>query len=164
LGGRSETDDLVRKISRLQTEIFGDGAVILLDPYDAEAAAQRIASSGFTPRAVRLDSGDVVPLSRRVRAILDAAGLRATSIFVSGDLDEWRIADILAEGATVDGFGVGAALSISSDGPSLGAIYKLVEIERAGAAVPIMKLSPGKQTCPGRKAKDKIERKGPGCR
>jgi nicotinate phosphoribosyltransferase len=136
---------------RQYAEVFGDRAVILLDTYDAEAAARRIASSGFTPRAVRLDSGDVVPLSRRVRAILDAAGLRATSIFVSGDLDEWRIADMLAAGAAVDGFGVGAALSTSSDAPSLGAIYKLVEIERAGAAVPIMKLSPGKQTSPGRK-------------
>jgi nicotinate phosphoribosyltransferase len=58
---------------------------------------------------------------------------------------------ILAAGAPIDGFGVGAALSTSSDAPSLGAIYKLVEIERAGATIPIMKLSPGKQTYPGRK-------------
>jgi nicotinate phosphoribosyltransferase len=136
---------------RQYAEVFGDRAVILLDTYDAEAAARRIASSGLTPRAVRLDSGDVVPLSRRVRAILDAAGLPDTSIFVSGDLDEWRIADMLAAGAAVDGFGVGAALSTSSDAPSLGAIYKLVEIERAGTAVPIMKLSPGKRSSPGRK-------------
>jgi nicotinate phosphoribosyltransferase len=135
---------------RQYAEVFGN-TVILLDTYNAEAAARTIAASGLTPRAVRLDSGDVIPMSSRVRAILDAAGLRDTTIFVSGDLDEWRIADVLAAGAPVDAFGVGAALSTSSDAPSLGAIYKLVEIERAGAAVPIMKLSPGKQTFPGRK-------------
>lgn len=135
---------------RQYAEVFGN-TVMLLDTYDAEAAAQKIAASGLTPRAVRLDSGDVVSLSSRVRAILDAAGLRDTHIFVSGDLDEWRIADIVAAGAPVDGFGVGAALSTSSDAPSLGAIYKLVEIERTSAAVPLMKLSPGKQSYPGRK-------------
>ena len=136
---------------RQYADVFGDRTVILLDTYDAEAAARKIAASGLKPRAVRLDSGDVIPLSRLVRSILDATGLRDTTIFVSGDLDEWRIAEMLAAGAPIDGFGVGAALSTSSDAPSLGAIYKLVEIERAGAAVPIIKLSPGKQTYPGRK-------------
>jgi len=135
---------------RQYAEVFGN-TVMLLDTYDAEAAAQKIAASGLTPQAVRLDSGDVIPLSSRVRAILDAAGLPDTTIFVSGDLDEWRIANMLAAGAPVDGFGVGAALSTSGDAPSLGAVYKLVEIQRPGAAVPTMKLSPGKQSYPGRK-------------
>jgi nicotinate phosphoribosyltransferase len=132
-------------------EVFGDRAVMLLDTYDTLAAARSIAASGLRPRAVRLDSGDLVDLSRRVRAILDEGGLHDTSIFVSGDLDESRIAAIVATGAPVDGFGVGAALSTSSDAPSLGAIYKLVEIERAGLPVPIMKRTPGKATHPGRK-------------
>lgn len=132
-------------------KVFGDRTVILLDTYDTIAAARLVAESELRPRAVRLDSGDVVALSRDVRTILDAAGLQETAIFVSGDMDEWRIAEILAAGAQVDGFGVGAALSTSSDAPSLGAIYKLVEIERAGAAVPVMKRSPDKQTYPGRK-------------
>ena len=132
-------------------EVFGDRAVILLDTYDTLAAARSMVASGLKPKAVRLDSGDVIALSKSVRAILDEAGLYDTSIFVSSDLDEWRIADMLAAGAPVEGFGVGAALSTSSDAPSLGAIYKLVEIERGGAAVPIMKRSPGKQTSPGRK-------------
>jgi nicotinate phosphoribosyltransferase len=132
-------------------EVFGDRTVILLDTYDTLAAARLVAASGLKPRAVRLDSGDVIALSRDVRMILDAAGLHETAIFVSGDMDEWRIAEIVAAGAQVDGFGVGAALSTSSDAPSLGAIYKLVEIERAGAAVPVMKRSPDKQTYPGRK-------------
>jgi nicotinate phosphoribosyltransferase len=136
---------------RQYAEVFGDRTVILLDTYDTVAAARSIVASSLRPRAVRLDSGDIIALSRTVRAIFDSAGLRDTTIFVSGDLDEWRIAEILAAGAPIDGFGVGAALSTLSDAPSLGAIYKLVEIERAGAAIPIMKLSPGKQTYPGRK-------------
>lgn len=132
-------------------DVFGDSAVMLLDTYDPIAAATALGRSGLTPRGVRLDSGDFVDLSRRVRAILDAAGLPRTTIFVSGDLDEWRIADMVAAGAPIDGFGVGAALSTSSDAPSLGAIYKLVEMTRDGAVVPIMKRSAGKATHPGRK-------------
>ncbi|MBI2186100.1 MAG: nicotinate phosphoribosyltransferase [Acidobacteria bacterium] len=132
-------------------EVFGERTVVLLDTYDTVAAARSVAASGMKPAAVRLDSGDVVALSREVRAILDGAGLQATRIFASGDLDEWRIAAILAAGAPIDGFGVGAALSTASDAPSLGAVYKLVEIERGGASVPVMKRSPGKATHPGRK-------------
>lgn len=133
------------------TQTFGSAAVLLLDTYDTVAAARRMVARGLRPRAVRLDSGDLVSLSRQVRAILDAAGLRDTRIFVSGDLDEWRIEDIVAAGAPVDAFGVGAALSTSSDAPSLGGVYKLVEIEREGQPTALMKLSPQKQTYPGRK-------------
>jgi nicotinate phosphoribosyltransferase len=125
--------------------------VLLLDTYDTIAAARKVVASGLRPRSVRLDSGDLVELSRRVRSILDAGGLGETTIFVSGDLDESRIAQIVEAGAPVDGFGVGTALSTSSDAPSLGAIYKLVELEREGRTVPVMKKSPGKQTLPGRK-------------
>ena len=136
---------------RAYADVFGDHTVALLDTYDTAAAARAVAASGLRPRAVRLDSGDVIALSKEVRAILDAAGLPDTAIFVSGDLDEWRVDQIVSAGAPVDAFGVGAALSTSSDAPSLGAIYKLVEIERAGAMVPIMKRSPGKHSYPGRK-------------
>ena len=131
-------------------DVFGD-SVMLLDTYDTEQAARRIVAGRLAPRAVRLDSGDIITLSGRIRAVLDDGGLRGTSIFASGDLDEWRIADIVAAGAPVDGFGVGAALSTVNDAPSLGAIYKLVAIERGGRDVPIMKRSPGKRTLPGTK-------------
>jgi nicotinate phosphoribosyltransferase len=130
-------------------ELFGDRAVLLLDTYDTIAAANLIVANELKPRAVRLDSGDLVALSRQVRELFDRNGLRDTAILASGDLDERRIAAIVTARAPIDGFGVGAALSTSSDVPSLGAIYKLVEIERASAAVPIMKRSPGKQTLPG---------------
>jgi nicotinate phosphoribosyltransferase len=132
-------------------DVFGGEAVLLLDTYDAIEAARSIVASGLRPRSVRLDSGDLTVLSRRVRDILDEGGLADTGIFTSGDLDEWRIHDIVSAGAPVDGFGVGAALTTVSDAPSLGAIYKLVEIDRGGVATPVMKRSVGKPTLPGRK-------------
>lgn len=145
-------------------ELFPDRTTLLLDTYDTLAAARRVAASGLRPAAVRLDSGDIVELSRAVRGILDAAGLRETQIFASGDLDEWRIAEIVGQGAPVDAFGVGAALSTSSDAPSLGGVYKLVEIEREGARLPIRKLSPGKETMPGRKQVWRVFRRGTAAR
>ena len=133
------------------SEVFGDDAVLLLDTYDTVAAARSVVAAGLRPRTVRLDSGDLISLGRSVRAVLDEGGLRDTRIFMSGDLDEWRIDEIVRAGAPVDGFGVGAALSTVNDAPSLGATYKLVEIERSGVMVPVMKRSTGKQTYPGRK-------------
>lgn len=133
------------------SSIYGDRAVLLVDTYDTVTAVDRLITAGLKPAALRLDSGDVVHLSRTVRHRLDGAGLRRTQIIVSGDLDEYKIADIVAAGAPVDAFGVGAAIVTSSDAPSLGALYKLVEIERGGQAVGVMKLSPDKRTLPGRK-------------
>jgi nicotinate phosphoribosyltransferase len=136
---------------RRYAETYGDDAVFLLDTYDTIAAARMVAASGMRPRAVRLDSGDLIALSGEVRQILDAHGLRDTRIVVSGDLDEWRVAEIVASGAPVDGFGVGTAVSTSSDAPALSGVYKLAEMERAGRFIPVMKRSAGKQTHPGRK-------------
>jgi len=130
---------------------FRDRAVLLLDTFDTLGAARRVAASGLRPAAVRLDSGDLDALSRQVRGILDAAGLGDTRILASGDLDEGRIAALVSAGAPVDGFGVGAALTTSFDAPSLGAVYKLVELERQGRATPVMKSSPDKETYPGQK-------------
>jgi nicotinate phosphoribosyltransferase len=132
-------------------ELYGERSVFLIDTYDTLQAAHKVAQSGMNPSAVRLDSGNIVELSRKVRAILDAGGLHRTGIFVSGDLDEYKIASFLAQGAPLDGFGVGTALSTSRDAPALGGIYKLVEVERRGELVPTMKLSPGKHSLPGRK-------------
>jgi nicotinate phosphoribosyltransferase len=117
-------------------------------------------SSGLRPAAVRLDSGDLGALSRGVRAILDEGGLQATKIFASGDLDEDRIADLLAHGAPIDAFGVGTSLSTSRDSPALGGVYKLVEVERDGRAVPVLKLSPGKRTYAGSKQVWRVGRDG----
>ena len=134
---------------RAYAEVFGERAVFILDTYDALAAARIIALSGLRPKAVRLDSGDLITTSREVRRIFDEHGLRDTAIVASGDLDELRIAEVVASGAPISGFGVGTAISTSSDAPALSGVYKLAEIERGGAMMPVTKKSPGKQTYPG---------------
>jgi nicotinate phosphoribosyltransferase len=96
---------------------------------------------------VRLDSGDLVALARSVRRILDAGGLTGATIFASGNLDEYRIRDLLAAGAPIDGFGVGTSLVTSADAPSFDAVYKLQEY----AGRPRRKRSAAKATWPGRK-------------
>lgn len=136
---------------RAFARLYGDRAVLLIDTYDTLEAARRIVAMGLTPRAVRIDSGDLIALSHAVRAILDAGGLRQTRIVASGDLDEWSIAEALARQAPIDAFGVGTALSTSRDAPALGGIYKLVEVDRDGLSVPVMKTSGGKASFPGRK-------------
>jgi nicotinate phosphoribosyltransferase len=136
---------------RKYAETFGELAVLLLDTYDTIAAARLIVDQGLRPSAVRLDSGDLGALAADVRRILDEGGLRGTKILASGELDEARIAALVARGAPIDGFGVGGAISTGGDVPSLGGVYKLVEIERDGRDVGVAKLSEGKQTWPCRK-------------
>ncbi|MDQ7011302.1 MAG: hypothetical protein Q9M29_05725, partial [Mariprofundaceae bacterium] len=81
------------------------------------------------------------------RQILDQGGLQAVHIFVSGNLDEYRIQDLLEAGAPIDGFGVGTILDTSADVPYLDCAYKLQEY----AGRPRRKRSEGKATWPGRK-------------
>jgi nicotinate phosphoribosyltransferase len=105
---------------------------------------------------VRIDSGEVAPLARAVRKILDDAGLPDTQIFLSGDLDEYRIKALLDDDVPVDAFGVGTQLGTSADAPALGGVYKLVADEKG----PKIKLSTGKATLPGCKQVHRIERSG----
>jgi nicotinate phosphoribosyltransferase len=127
---------------------------LLIDTYDTEVAARKVvvlapklAAKGTTIAAVRLDSGDLIALSRSVRRILDGGGLSSVSIFASGGLDEDYVAEIVRAGAPIDGFGVGTSLTTSSDVPALDCAYKLQEY--AGQAR--RKRSAGKATWPGRK-------------
>ena len=136
---------------RRYMDVHGSRSVLLIDTYDSIAAARCIVDAGLRPSGVRLDSGDLTSLSHAVRAVLDGGDLATTQILASGDLDEHRVAELVASGAPIDGFGVGTALSTSGDAPSLSGVYKLVEIERDGAMMPLMKLSAGKQTLPGAK-------------
>ena len=131
--------------------IFGEHSTLLIDTYDTLAAARRIAATGLWPSAVRLDSGDLLALSRDVRRIFDEGGLHNTRILVSGDLDEARITALIAAGAPIDGFGVGTAISAVSDAPALGGVYKLVETMQGASARPTVKLSTGTRPFPGRK-------------
>jgi nicotinate phosphoribosyltransferase len=128
--------------------------VFLIDTYDTETAARKVVAlaprlreAAIAIRGVRLDSGDLAALSRSVRRILDEGGLRQATIFASGNLDEYRLRDLLASGSPIDGFGVGTSLVTSSDAPFLDAVYKLQEY----AGAPRRKRSTGKATWPGRK-------------
>ena len=85
---------------RTYLDIYGPDTTVLVDTYDTLHAVRAIVSAGLRPGAVRLDSGDFGPLSREVRAILDAGGLRGTKILASGDLDEDRIAALRRVGRT----------------------------------------------------------------
>jgi nicotinate phosphoribosyltransferase len=145
---------------RAYAEVFGDAAVFVLDTYDPVAAARMLTASGLKPKAVRIDSGDMIGISREVRRIFDEHGLHETAIVASGDLDELRIAEIVASGAPIVGFGVGTAISTSSDAPALSGVYKLAEIERDHRFVGVMKKSAGKQTYPGCKQVWRVIRDG----
>jgi nicotinate phosphoribosyltransferase len=129
---------------------FPSATILLVDTYDTVRGAERAARvAGARLKGVRLDSGDLAALSREVRARLDAAGCTAARIVASGDLDEHAIAHLVGAGAPIDAFGVGTELVTSGDAPSLGGVYKVVELERGGKTRPIAKFSEGKATFPG---------------
>lgn len=131
-----------------------DNLVLLIDTYDTEAAARkvvklapRLKEAGIAVRAVRLDSGDLIALSKLVRRILDDGDLRDVTIFASGGLDEDDLVRMAEANAPIDGFGVGTSLATSSDAPALDCAYKLQEY----AGIARRKRSAGKVTWPGRK-------------
>ncbi len=118
-------------------------------------------AKGFRLGGVRLDSGDLAETSKKVRKILDEQGLDYVKIFASGDLEEFKIAELLGKGARIDSFGVGTKMGTSADRPYLDIIYKLCEtMTPDGKFSPIMKLSKDKITLPARKQiyrqKDKV--------
>jgi nicotinate phosphoribosyltransferase len=140
---------------RAYTRAFPDNAILLIDSYDtlegarkAVTVARELAARGDALAGVRLDSGDLLVLSRSVRRILDEAGLAGVRIVASGGLDEHDIAGLVAAGAPVDSFGVGTRLNVSADAPSLDLVYKLVRYGDRD----VLKLSEGKQTWVGVKA------------
>jgi len=124
----------------------------LVDTYDTLRgvgnAIDVIRQFGLQERsAIRIDSGDLTELSRQARRTLDDAGLTKVRIFISGGLDEYDLARLLAEGAPVDGAGVGTRMGVSADAPYLDTAYQLVAYDGR----PVAKFSPDKATLPGRK-------------
>jgi nicotinate phosphoribosyltransferase len=131
-----------------------DNVVLLLDTYDTEAAARKVVglapklkAAGIAIRGVRLDSGDLIPLAKSVRAILDQGGLQDVTIFVSGGLDEDSLQNFARADAPIDGIGIGTNLTTSADVPSIDCVYKLQDY----AGLPRRKRSENKATWPGRK-------------
>jgi nicotinate phosphoribosyltransferase len=131
-----------------------DGVILLIDTYDTEAGARKVVqlapklkADGIAIRGVRIDSGDLSAMARKVRGILDAGGLKDVIILVSGGINEDVLLKIAAAKTPIDGFGIGVNLDASIDAPSLDCAYKLQDY----AGRPRRKLSEGKQTWPGRK-------------
>lgn len=118
-------------------------APLLIDTYDTVAAASRLAEGVKAGKrsltGIRLDSGDLVTLSQKVRSLLPEV-----TIFASGDLDEWKIAQLKEAGACIDGYGLGTKLVT---GAPVNGVYKLVEID----GIPTSKKSLNKATYPGKK-------------
>ncbi len=148
---------------------FPERTTLLVDTYDTEKGIENAIRIGLYLEAakhrlqgIRLDSGNIVVLSKLARRMLDKGGLNYVKIFASGNLDEFRIKELLAKGARVDNFGVGTNMGTSIDAPSLDVIYKISEVtDENGNFLPTMKLSRGKVTYPGRKQVFRIRgRKG----
>ncbi len=131
---------------RLQN-LLGDATVYLIDTYNTIEGAKLAASLGKPLWGVRLDSGNLVELSRAVRKILDDAGMPDVKIMATSDLNEYKILEFAAAHAPIDAFGVGTDLATSTDSPNLGVVYKLVELAGRNTA----KFSEDKQTLPGAK-------------
>ena len=101
-------------------KLLGESTVYLIDSYDTLEGARRAAELGRPLWGVRLDSGNLVELAPAVRKILDDAGLRDAKIMATGDLNEYKIHELVAAGAPIDVFGVGTELSTSADAPVAG--------------------------------------------
>ena len=133
---------------------FPDDTVLLIDTYDTVEGAHKAVEVGKEMEAcgkrligVRLDSGDILHLSKEVRHILDAAGLEYVKIVASGGLDEYQVDYLVQNGAPIDSFGVGTKMAVSGDAPWLDMAYKLVRYQGR----PVRKLSTGKASLPDEK-------------
>jgi nicotinate phosphoribosyltransferase len=136
--------------------LYGKKAVLLVDTYEptagiitaAKAASQIYKETGIKVAGIRIDSGPLVKLSRFARTHFEEAGVPFLKIFVSGDLDEYAIADLLNNGAEIDGIGIGTRFAVSRYAPAIDIVYKIVRY----ADRDISKTSPEKQSRPGRKS------------
>ncbi|MFW6110830.1 MAG: nicotinate phosphoribosyltransferase [Thermoproteota archaeon] len=146
---------------------FPEGTTLLIDTYDdleatekAAQVAKELEKDGYKMNGVRLDSGDLLTLSQKVRKKLDEEGLTYVKIFASGGLNEYKIKDLIEKGAQIDAFGVGTSMGTSDDYPSVDVVYKIAEKTMDGKFVPTMKLSENKMTLPGRKKIYRIKKNG----
>ena len=141
---------------------YPNSCVLLVDTYDVlhsgipnaiRTAKEILEPEGNKLLGVRLDSGDLAYLSKKVRIMLDEAGLTDTKIIASNSLDEYTISSILNQGGCIDSFGVGERLITAKSDPVFGAVYKIVEVQKSDEIIPKIKISETveKITNPGRK-------------
>ena len=150
---------------RAYADVFPENTILLIDTYDtlegarkAAIVAREMAARGQQLKGVRLDSGDMVELSRAVRIILDGEGFPNVKIYASGSFDEFRIDHAVKDKALIDAFGVGTRVGVSADAPYMDIVYKLVRLADRN----VRKLSPGKITLAGEKQIFR-RRDGAGC-
>ncbi len=141
-------------------DVFPDSTILLVDTFDTEKGVKKVKNVGKNVRAIRIDSGNIIESSKKAREILDRDGLNETGIFISGDLDEYKIFEIVENKSPVNGFGVGTKLVTNNDCPYLSTIYKLVEFENEGKIKKVGKLSEDKITYPGAKQVFRFEKNG----
>ncbi|MDE6293598.1 MAG: nicotinate phosphoribosyltransferase [Clostridiales bacterium] len=143
---------------RAFAKVYPDTCLLLVDTYDtmqgiknAITVFNELKAKGHKPIGIRLDSGDLAYLSKVARKMLDDAGFEDAVVMASGDIDEYLLQSLNAQGAKIDMYGVGTKLITSEDTPSLGGVYKLSAIERDGKLQPRMKISDSiiKVTNPG---------------
>ena len=137
---------------RAYAEDHPERTTFLVDTYDTlqgvANAIEVVREMQLTGRlGIRLDSGDLLDLSRAARTLLDGAGLTQVRIFASGGLDELEVQELVRDSAPLDAFGIGTQMGVSADAPYVDSVYKLVDIDGR----PVLKLSAGKATAPGRK-------------
>ncbi len=148
---------------RTYCELYPDNVTLLIDTYDAigsgvpnaiRAIKEVLLPRGCKKYAVRLDSGDLAYLTKKIRKMLDEAGLPDCRITATNSLDENIIKTLLSQGAKIDAFGVGERLICSASNPVFGGVYKLVAVENADGTIrPKIKISENveKITNPGYK-------------
>ena len=131
-------------------QIYPDDCTLLIDTYDTlnsgiinaiKVFNDVLVPNGYRPKGVRLDSGDLAYLSKKVREILDEAGFQDCKICVSNSLDEVLITSLFDQGAQIDSFGVGENLITAKSDPVFGGVYKLVAVEKDGEIIPKIKIS-----------------------
>ena len=127
--------------------IYGKHSILLIDTYDTERAAKIACKYGNNIKGVRIDSGDLIKHSKKVRKILDDNGCDKVIIVASSDLNEYKIRNLIRKNAPIDAFGIGTELATSRDDPTISGVYKLVEYN----SIPKIKISEEKITFPGKK-------------
>lgn len=134
---------------RKYAALYPDRCVLLVDTFDTLKSGIPNAITAFLElrekkpalMAVRIDSGDLEYLSKKARAMLDAEGLQEVKIFVSSDLDEWIIRQLIESGSPIEAWGVGTRLVTGWNDPALTGVYKIVATKKGGRLDPRIKIS-----------------------
>lgn len=150
------------KSFKTYAETYPDACILLIDTYNVitsgvpnaiKTAKEILEPAGYRLKGIRIDSGDLTYLSKKVRKMLDEAGLEDCKIVVSNSLDEYIITDLLDQEAQIDAFGVGERMVTAKSDPVFGGVYKLSAVEENGEIVPRIKISENEEkvTNPGYK-------------